>query len=92
MQIITIESQDFNDLLNAWREGKVVGQYSRSNKAQIVCATKRFVLIASDENPEAIAIMPTHSLGEAESLALRLLAEERANGTKNVAIHSDSPS
>lgn len=80
MQIITIDDQEFTQLLDAWRQGKLVGKYSSKGITQIVCATRQFMLVTSENNPEKIAIKPARSLTEAENLALQLLAREEERG------------
>lgn len=82
MQIITIEDREFDDLLQAWKSGKVVGRMWRKGQMQIVCATSHFMLVMNEENPSRIAIRPARSQSEAEEIALKFLVEEEENGTQ----------
>ena len=82
MQIITIDDREFDDLLNAWRSGLQVGKFLRNGKTQIVCATRHFMLISNEDNPEKIALKPTRSQAEAVDLALQLLSKEESFGNK----------
>ena len=82
MQIITIDDLEFTDLLHAWKDGKAVGKYWRNGKIQIVCATRQFMLVCNNENPEKIAIKPARSLSEAEDLAIQLLNRESERGSQ----------
>lgn len=80
MQIITIEDRDFDALVDAVKSGKAVGRYWKRGSMQVVCATKQFMIVTSEGTPGKIAIKPARSLGEAESLALKLLAREEERG------------
>ncbi len=80
MQIITIEDKEFDELLHAWKGGRVVGRLWRKGQMQIVCATSHFVLIMNEDNPSKIAIRPARSQNDAEEMALKFLVEEEDNG------------
>lgn len=82
MQIITVEDKEFNQLLQAWRSGKMVGRYWRNGASQIVCATNYFMLISNGTSPERFAIRPARSLTEAEEQAIQLLTQEEEAGNK----------
>ncbi len=82
MQIITIADRDFDALLEAVRGGREVGRYWKRGSMQVVCATKQFLIVTSNSNPQKIAIKPARSLGEAEELALKLLTREEERGNQ----------
>ena len=82
MQIITIADKDFDALVQAVREGREMGRYWKKGSMQVVCATKQFLIVTSEANPQKIAIKPARSLGEAEELALKLLAREEERGNQ----------
>ena len=82
MQIITIDDKEFNQLLEAWRTGKLIGQYNRNGKTQIVMATKQFMLVSSANDPKKIALQPARNLSDAEQLAVDLLLKEEERGNE----------
>lgn len=82
MQIITIDDKEFNQLLDAWKNGKHVGKYTRNGKIQIVIATRQFMLVSTEDEQKKIAIKPARSLSDAESLALQLLVKEEERGNE----------
>ncbi len=91
MQIITVEDREFNDLLNAWKTGKMIGRFWRNGSRQVVCATNYFMLISNGSDPKKIAIRPTRSLTEAEEQAIKLLTQEEQAGNR-VEFSSDEES
>ncbi|MBX7136564.1 MAG: hypothetical protein K1X83_01175 [Oligoflexia bacterium] len=82
MQIITVEDKEFDALLEAFKQGKFIGKYWKKGCVQVVCATRQFMLVASDTNPHKIAIKPARNISEAENLALQLLAREEERGNQ----------
>ncbi len=82
MQIITVDDREFNQLLEAWRCGKLVGKYNRNGKIQIVIATRQFMLVSTEDEQKKIAIKPARNLSDAENLALQLLLREEKRGNQ----------
>lgn len=80
MQIITVDDKEFNDLVAAWKNGKMVGKYSRNGKTQIVIATRQFMLVSTEGDLKKIAIKPARSLTDAENLGVQLLMREEQRG------------
>ncbi len=80
MQIITIDDRDFDELYQALKSGKAIGRFQSKGRTQIVCATRNFVLVTTEDNPQKIALKPARGLAEAEELALELLLREEARG------------
>lgn len=80
MYIITIEDQDFPDLLSAFEKSKVIGSYEKDGQVRIVRANERLMMVSPDATPDKIGIAPARDLSEAEQLALVLLQEKGANG------------
>jgi hypothetical protein len=80
MQIITIDDRDFSTLLDAWRNGKLVGSYEKNGKVQVVIATRQFMLVSTEGDQKKIALKPSRSLSDAESCALQFLLREEQRG------------
>ncbi|MCB0331891.1 MAG: hypothetical protein KDD55_00260 [Bdellovibrionales bacterium] len=80
MYIITIDDQDFPDLLSAFEASKLVGSYEKDGQVRIVRANDRLMMVSGDSAPDKIGIAPARDLSEAEQLALHLLAEKGADG------------
>ncbi len=82
MQIFTADDQEFPALLTAWKEGRSVGKYWRDGKVMLVAATRQFVLILPEGNPNKIAIKPVRGINEAEMLAVQLINREKVRGNE----------
>lgn len=82
MQIITIDDDEFNELLAAWKRGLQIGRFWRNGTMQIVCATKSFVLISNGDSPDRIAIKPARTQAEAVLIALQHLDAEQSHGNR----------
>lgn len=80
MQIITVDDREFQDLITAWKNGKLVGKYSRNGKTQLVIATRQFMLVSTEGELKKIAIKPARSLNDAENLGMQLLSREAQRG------------
>jgi hypothetical protein len=82
MQIFTMDDVEFPDLLLAWNEGEVVGQFWHKGKVRVVRASKNFVLISPDKNQKKFAVKPTRSIEESLRLAKQFLVREEKRGNK----------
>lgn len=80
MLIITVDDPAFQDLLSAWADGQVIGQYQRNGKTQLVCATSQFVIIRPSHESSKFAVKPARGIAEATSLATQLLRREEERG------------
>ena len=82
MQIITLEDERFAELLIAWRDGKCIGRFWHGSKKRTVCASRQFLLVASENGTSKFAMKPTRSIEESEALAMQLLRREEKRGNR----------
>ncbi|MCB0354503.1 MAG: hypothetical protein KDD64_13290 [Bdellovibrionales bacterium] len=81
MHLIGKDDLDFEFLEGLLTQARSIGTFNRDGTVQRVKATDRLVLVSSGEGElEFIAIQPARNMGEAESLALSLLWDERRKG------------
>ena len=78
MHFITIDDQDFPELLELFQNSTEIGHYTKNGKVQIVRANKRLVMVSPSGAPETIAIKPVRTRDEALKVARKLLALEPA--------------
>lgn len=74
MHFITIDDQDFPELLELFNKSMEVGHFTKDGKVQIVKANNRLVMVSPGMSPETIAVKPVRTQDEALSVARRLLA------------------
>lgn len=80
MLIVTVEDEDFADLVQALSTAKEIGKYTKDGKLQTVKANNRLVMVTRNDLPDKIAIKPARNLSEAEQIAKQLLQMEEARG------------
>ena len=82
MQIITREDKEYNEILEAFKEAKLIGQYWHKEKLLHVKAATQYMLIAHAEKIDKIALKPALTLEQAIELARQYLVREEEQGKK----------
>ena len=82
MQIITKDSLEFPDLLNAWNQSKCLGRYWKEGKPRAVCASSKFLIVSSGNGTTKFAVKHTRSIEESIQLAIQLLNREKKRGNE----------
>ncbi|MEZ4753706.1 MAG: hypothetical protein R3A13_05270 [Bdellovibrionota bacterium] len=82
MQIITVDSEQFDELVKVVKEGKHIGTYICPKGSKSVHITNQFIVVAPENQPNKVAYKPVKNLEDAEYLALQLLRKEAARGSQ----------
>ncbi|MCB0321572.1 MAG: hypothetical protein KDD60_11660 [Bdellovibrionales bacterium] len=80
MHIITVDDQDFPDLLELFQHSSPIGNFVKDGKVQFVRTNQRLVMVSCGNTPDRIAVQPVRNTSEAESIAKQLLEVEEALG------------
>ena len=81
MQIITVDNEQFAELVEVVKQGKLVGTYFCDNSLQTIHVTNQFVVISPEKHPGKVAYKPAKSIDEAEYIATQILRKEEARGS-----------
>ena len=82
MQIISIDDCDFPVLLDAFKNAKEIGSFTKNGQVQIVRACEKFMMITPGGETKKIAIKPVRNQQEANQLARRFLNREKERGSE----------
>ena len=82
MQIITVDNEQFAELLEVVSQGKLIGSYSCSKGHTTVHITNQYLVVSPENHPNKIAFKPVKNLEDAEYLALQLLRKEELRGSE----------
>ena len=81
MQIITVDNEQFAELVEVVKQGKLIGTYFCDNSLQTIHVTNQFVVISPEKHPNKVAYKPAKGIDEAEYMATQILRKEEARGS-----------
>ncbi|MCB0317185.1 MAG: hypothetical protein KDD56_00405 [Bdellovibrionales bacterium] len=82
MQIITIDNEQFAELVEVVKHGELIGTYQSTNGLQTVHINNQFIVISPEKFPNKKAYKPTKNHEEALYLANQILRKELERGNQ----------